>query len=73
MAVDTRDKRMSIMGVSLSWRGGLPTPDGTIGAADRQIFPYYYSGILWDAPVTPVLTSKYNNPMIAFMGKMMNR
>ena len=50
MAVDTRDKRMSIMGVSLSWRGIFPLADGAIGAADRQIFPYFYSGILADAP-----------------------
>ena len=50
MAVDTRDKRMSIMGVSLSWRGIFPLADGTIGVADRQIFPHYYSGIAFDAP-----------------------
>ena len=36
--------------VSLSWRGIFPLADGTIGAADRQIIPYYYSGILADSP-----------------------
>ena len=50
MAVDTRDKRMSIMGVSLPWRGVFPLADGTIGTADRLIFPYSYSGIAASPP-----------------------
>lgn len=51
MAVDTRNKRMSITSISIPWRGMLPLADGTVDAADRQIFPYHYSGVLWSAPV----------------------
>ena len=38
MAVDTRNKRISIIGLGLPWRGLLPLPDGTISEADRSIF-----------------------------------
>ena len=50
MGVDTRDKRMSIMSHSLPWRGVFPLADGTIGTADRLIFPYSYSGIAAASP-----------------------
>lgn len=50
MAVDTRDKRVSIVAVSSPWRGILPTPDGSVSAADRQIILYYYSGVAFGAP-----------------------
>jgi hypothetical protein len=46
MAVDTRDRRSSAIDVSSPWRSKLPTPDGTIAAADRQHAAGYYSGIL---------------------------
>lgn len=50
MAVDTRNKRMSIMNIGMPWRGRFPLADGAIGASDRQIFLYLYSGILADPP-----------------------
>ena len=55
MAVDTRDKRMSIMSIGLPWRGVFPLADGSIGAGDRQIFLYLYSGII-DSPLGGVVT-----------------
>lgn len=36
MAVDTRDKRAACLGINAPWRGVLPLPSGTIGAAQRR-------------------------------------
>lgn len=46
MAIDTALKRYSALNIQNPWRGVWPIPDGTIGAADRQIGAYLYSGIL---------------------------
>lgn len=46
MALDTRNKRSSAIGVSLPWRNMLPDPDGTTTQADRQAVAYLYAGIL---------------------------
>lgn len=46
MAIDTALKRFSAINVGNPWRNVLPIPDGTIGAADRQIVVRLYSGIL---------------------------
>ena len=74
MAVDTRDKRMSIMSVSLPWRGAFPLADGAITAPDRLIFPYYYSGIPADNPApSGAAVPANNNPLLASAGKMMMR
>ena len=51
MAIDSRQKRRSIMAMGLPWRSvSLPIPDGTIGQADRQMLLYGYAGILWGEP-----------------------
>jgi hypothetical protein len=43
MAVDSRNKRASASG--MPWMPIAPTPDGTIGAADRAQISGYYAGI----------------------------
>lgn len=45
MAIDTEDKRMSM----LSWHGGrrIPQPDGSIDQNDRQTLLGRYGGVLW--------------------------
>ena len=46
MALDTRDKRSSAIGLTLPWRGMLPLPDATFNQADRQHIVWLYRGIL---------------------------
>jgi hypothetical protein len=53
MALDTRDKRLSAINIGCPWRGNLPTPDGSISAADRLIVAFLYSGIAAAAPPEP--------------------
>lgn len=36
MAVDTRDKRASVLGVGCTWRVVLPSPNGSVDAGDRK-------------------------------------
>ena len=44
MAVDSRDKRFSIMGLGSTTLNVLPNPDGTIGNADKlQLLSLYAS------------------------------
>ena len=45
MAVDSRDKRMSMVGFGNPRPGVLPNPDGTVGTADRAMLLGLYSGI----------------------------
>ena len=45
MALDTRNKRASAVGLALAWRMVLPHPDGTIATADRQQAALCYAGI----------------------------
>jgi hypothetical protein len=45
VAVDTRNKRASIIGYALPM-GVFPNPDGTIDQADRQQIAFLYPGIL---------------------------
>ena len=45
MAVDTRDKRFSIMGLGQPTPSVLPLPDGAIDTSDRSFFIFLYSGI----------------------------
>ena len=52
MAIDTRNKRASAIGVSLPWRGLFPLPDAVISVDDRVLLGGYYSGII---PAPPVL------------------
>ena len=43
MAIDTRDKRISVIGYGLGLRP-LPTPDGTTSAPERQSLGFAYAG-----------------------------
>ena len=45
MAVDTRNKRMSMIGLGIPVPSVLPDPDGTISSSDRAQFLWLYSGI----------------------------
>lgn len=52
MAIDTRAKRASVMGMGSPIPVMLPFPDGTIDQGDRQHFLELYSGILVAALVS---------------------
>ena len=47
MAIDTRDKRGSCIGIDSSL---LPNPDGSLNQGDRQQADYSYRGITAAAP-----------------------
>lgn len=48
MAIDTRNKRFSMMSLSMPFLGrDLPVADGTITQEDRQQFLWGYAGIVW--------------------------
>lgn len=53
MAVDTRQKRHSLIGYGLAFRLTLPTSDGTLDVGDRQHLAGLYSGI--EAASPPVV------------------
>ena len=55
MAVDTRNKRSSVLGLALSVTLTLPLADGTVALADRQHVAFCYAGI--DATVSVVPAS----------------
>ena len=61
MAVDTRDKRASAVGILLPWHHMLPLADTTIDQGDRQQTAWSYRGIL--AAALPVLFSRRNGAM----------
>lgn len=58
MAVDTRDKRASVLGVNRSSPRLEQNPSGTIAQAGRQIAGLVYSGILAAAPATQNLVRR---------------
>lgn len=45
LSVDTRNKRMSLIGFSSPVPTVLPNPDGTIASADRAMLLWLYHGI----------------------------
>lgn len=45
MAVDTREKRASVIGLGRAGRVVLPVPDATVGQADRAQTSWCYAGI----------------------------
>lgn len=51
MAVDTRNKRASCLGLELAFRLVLPNPDGTVDSSDRLQCSYCYAGIATAAVV----------------------
>ena len=46
MAIDTRNKRASCIGIDLAWNRVFPNPDGTINVNDRQQIGLKYAGTL---------------------------
>lgn len=46
MALDTRNKRASAIGIDSPWLRVWPNPDGAFDQADRQQIAGKYSGIL---------------------------
>lgn len=62
MAIDTRSKRFSIMGLASPTVRPLPNPDGMINAGDRAHFALMYSGISLTEPVGQV------NSLIGMVG-----
>lgn len=48
MAINTRNKRFSLLGLAVPMMAVLPLADGTIIQADRQQFAYSYAGLLFD-------------------------
>jgi hypothetical protein len=53
MAVDTRNKRASVIGIAAVLAAVLPAPDATVAQADRQHVAYCYSGIEASATNAP--------------------
>ena len=51
MAVDTANKRYSMLGLGLDFMRLRPVPDGSVDTADRLHFLPLYSGIAASAPV----------------------
>jgi hypothetical protein len=54
MAVDTRDKRASMIGLRSATPRLLPNPSGTIGAPARLHLLFLYSGIAAVVPTIPM-------------------
>jgi hypothetical protein len=68
MAVDTRNKRASVVNVSLPWRGIWPTPDGTIDRQDRSEALGLYDGISFVASTAGVLSVTEGADASSFAG-----
>lgn len=70
MAVDTKEKRLSVMAMDAAGTvvHTIPDPSGTVGAGPRQHFLDCYSGIAFAAPGGAVLISQFRSifqPMFA--------
>jgi len=57
MAVDTKAKRMSVIGLALPVPTLLPVANNTISAADRLHLLWLYAGIAAQTPVTFVVSA----------------
>jgi hypothetical protein len=49
--IDTRDKRMSLIGFGLPVPRVLPDPDGDVAVADRPQLLFLYAGLTLELPV----------------------
>ena len=56
MAIDTRSRRASVLGLALAAQLTLPLVDGAVGTADRQHLAYCYCGIASSVEVTADFT-----------------
>lgn len=54
MAVDTANKRYSMIQFARMSTHMLPIPDGTIGVQDRAMYEHLYHGIALDSLTPPV-------------------
>lgn len=52
MAVDTRDRRSSVVAFARGHGRVFPNPDGTVGQPDRQHVAYSYPGITAGSPAS---------------------
>ena len=57
MAIDTKNKRMSVIGLALPVPSMLPDSDGTIAIADRLHLLWLYSGIAAATPAVFVVSA----------------
>jgi hypothetical protein len=53
MAVDTRNKRASVIGLAAATLLTLPLADASVGTADRPHVAYSYAGIAVESPIIP--------------------
>ena len=49
MAIDTREKRFSMMTLGDIWQPSVPIPSGAFDQGDRQSLLHGYAGILWES------------------------
>ncbi len=62
MAIDTDNKKLTVMEWGIPWEPGLPLSPGTLGYDDKQQLLWGYSGILWSiATVDMWLATLYIN------------
>jgi hypothetical protein len=54
VAIDTRDKRFSMMGLLQPVPSVLPNPNGAISQQDRSMLLFLYHGIVAALPPTPL-------------------
>jgi hypothetical protein len=60
MAIDTKNKRASVLGATLVFLTFVPAPDGTITGADKQQIFGFYSGISTESEETPAAILGYD-------------
>ena len=72
MAVDTRDRRMSMLGLAQPVPSMLPNPDGTIGTQDRAMLLWLYHGITLDTPAAFVVPFSILATMQTIQGHLMS-
>ena len=71
MAIDTREKRFSMINFGTSIPIALFTPDGAVDADDRAHLLNLYSGITLDAPPVVGVYPVYRHPLRMFQPNLM--
>lgn len=51
MAIDTTEKKLSLMSMGQVYQAALPVPNGSLDQADVQHLLWGYAGILWETAV----------------------
>jgi len=62
VAVDSRDKRFSMVGLGSPVPSVFPDPDNTISVYDRAQYLWLYAGLDISSAVTAVLADVWGNP-----------